>query len=214
MREGASSITVDKTTEVKWFSVDIAGNVENGYNPDPALSTTNYRHAFVGVGPGSDGRQTIVAEAVGGPLTMQVSSSLVTMPNVTLTGADQLVSGALNSVKVLDGRGTAGGWSLTGVVSDFVGPNSIIVADNLGWAPSAKVLTGALPTLPGDQPSVAAGAAVSPGAGTGLGNARGLCTSPSGSSAGAFECGGGLTLGIPGSTRLGTYTGVLTLTLV
>ncbi|WP_433366243.1 M14 family metallopeptidase [Streptosporangium sp. CA-115845] len=34
MREGAQRITVDRTTEVRWFAVDIAGNVENGYQPD------------------------------------------------------------------------------------------------------------------------------------------------------------------------------------
>ncbi|MGW0589415.1 M14 family zinc carboxypeptidase [Streptosporangium sp. NPDC002607] len=34
MRESAQQITIDKTTEVRWFAVDIAGNVENNYKPD------------------------------------------------------------------------------------------------------------------------------------------------------------------------------------
>lgn len=34
VREGTQQITVDRTTEVHWFSVDIAGNVERGYRPD------------------------------------------------------------------------------------------------------------------------------------------------------------------------------------
>ncbi|GII82240.1 hypothetical protein Ssi03_02300 [Sphaerisporangium siamense] len=34
VREGAQQITVGKTTEVHWFAVDIAGNVERGYKPD------------------------------------------------------------------------------------------------------------------------------------------------------------------------------------
>jgi Zinc carboxypeptidase/Chitobiase/beta-hexosaminidase C-terminal domain len=34
LREGPEKITVNKTTDVKWFSVDIAGNVENHYKPD------------------------------------------------------------------------------------------------------------------------------------------------------------------------------------
>ncbi|MFF3439973.1 M14 family zinc carboxypeptidase [Streptosporangium sp. NPDC002721] len=34
MREGAQRITVTRDTEVRWFAVDIAGNVENGYRPD------------------------------------------------------------------------------------------------------------------------------------------------------------------------------------
>ncbi|AWS47403.1 M14 family zinc carboxypeptidase [Streptosporangium sp. 'caverna'] len=47
MREGAQQITVDKTTEVSWFSVDIAGNVENGYQPDG--SGQNYKKETVEV---------------------------------------------------------------------------------------------------------------------------------------------------------------------
>ncbi|WP_432925088.1 M14 family metallopeptidase [Microbispora sp. CA-135349] len=34
MREGAAKISVDKTTEVHWFAMDLAGNTENGYKPD------------------------------------------------------------------------------------------------------------------------------------------------------------------------------------
>jgi hypothetical protein len=48
LREGAESLTVDKTTEVRWFSVDIAGNVENNYKPDGRH--TGYRHEVVRVG--------------------------------------------------------------------------------------------------------------------------------------------------------------------
>ncbi|VEF49340.1 poly(3-hydroxybutyrate) depolymerase [Bacillus freudenreichii] len=33
-REAAESLKIDETTTLKWFSVDAAGNVENGYNPD------------------------------------------------------------------------------------------------------------------------------------------------------------------------------------
>ncbi|MFJ8577319.1 M14 family zinc carboxypeptidase [Micromonospora sp. NPDC093277] len=34
MREGVQNITVNSTTTVNWFSVDIAGNVESNYKPD------------------------------------------------------------------------------------------------------------------------------------------------------------------------------------
>jgi len=49
LREGPESITVDKTTEVKWFSVDIAGNIERNYKPDG--TDRRYRHQVVTVGP-------------------------------------------------------------------------------------------------------------------------------------------------------------------
>jgi X-Pro dipeptidyl-peptidase len=161
------------------------------------------------------GYQVITAEVLPGTLSMEVTSSLVTMPTVTLNGYDQTVSGALNDVRVGDARGTSAGWSLTGQVSDFVSSNGLILADNLGWAPSASVVVGTLP-VPASAPpaTVNAGDAATPGTGTGLANARSLCSSPAGASAGGFTCGGGLTLGVPGSTRAGTYTGVLTLTLV
>ncbi|MBM7714908.1 hypothetical protein JOC94_001880 [Bacillus thermophilus] len=33
-REGAETLTIEETTTIKWFSVDAAGNIENGYDPD------------------------------------------------------------------------------------------------------------------------------------------------------------------------------------
>ncbi|MFJ2030019.1 M14 family zinc carboxypeptidase [Streptosporangium sp. NPDC087985] len=48
MREGAAQITVDKTTTVNWFAVDIAGNVEKNYKPDG--NGKNYNKAIVKVG--------------------------------------------------------------------------------------------------------------------------------------------------------------------
>jgi Zinc carboxypeptidase/Chitobiase/beta-hexosaminidase C-terminal domain len=48
MREGAQQFTVDTTTEVHWFSVDIAGTVERNYKPDG--NGDNYNTAKVEVG--------------------------------------------------------------------------------------------------------------------------------------------------------------------
>ncbi|WP_141957882.1 hypothetical protein [Actinoallomurus bryophytorum] len=47
LREGAETLTVSRTTEVRRFSVDIAGNVENHYRPDG--KDTRYRHQVVRV---------------------------------------------------------------------------------------------------------------------------------------------------------------------
>jgi hypothetical protein len=160
-------------------------------------------------GPASE---VITADVRAGALTLEVAQQQVSMPTVTLTGGDQVVSAALGAVSVLDGRGTAAGWSLTGRVSDFTSDSGSIVADNLGWQPAAAVVTGTLPAA--SQGQVVAGPSATPGAGTGLGDSRRLCSSPAGASAGAFECAGALQLGIPGATKAGTYTGVLTLTLV
>jgi hypothetical protein len=48
LREGPETITINRTTEVKWFSVDIAGNLENNY--DPNGNDNNYRRQTVTVG--------------------------------------------------------------------------------------------------------------------------------------------------------------------
>ena len=47
MREGSQQITVNTTTQVSWFSVDIAGNVENNYKP--AGNNDNYKKEKVEV---------------------------------------------------------------------------------------------------------------------------------------------------------------------
>lgn len=44
-REAAESLKIDETTTIKWFSVDAAGNIENGYNPDG--DKNNYNEAKI-----------------------------------------------------------------------------------------------------------------------------------------------------------------------
>ena len=48
-REGPETLTLTSTTRVKWFSVDIAGNVENRYRPDG--DDDRYRQELVRVIP-------------------------------------------------------------------------------------------------------------------------------------------------------------------
>jgi hypothetical protein len=44
-RQGEASITIDRTTTVKWFAVDVRGNVEGNY--DPAGRSVNHRQAKI-----------------------------------------------------------------------------------------------------------------------------------------------------------------------
>jgi hypothetical protein len=48
MREGAQQITVNQTVEVRFFAVDIAGNVENNYQPDGNGNNYNDKRIKVG----------------------------------------------------------------------------------------------------------------------------------------------------------------------
>lgn len=169
-----------------------------------------FEKAVVPPGPGT-GYQVITTDVKGGPLTLGVGGTDVALPGVTLDGKDAFTTGALNPLTVSDARGTNAGWNLTGQASDLTATGGRIVGDNLGWTPTAKSVTGSLPTG-GAAPQVTAGAKAE--SGTGLGQARTLCSSSVGASNGAFECGGELRLGVPGVTVPGTYTGTLTLTLI
>jgi hypothetical protein len=167
-------------------------------------------------GPALTGSETITTSVSGSPLSLSVSSAApVVIAPVTLNGLDQIVAGMLNPVTVVDPRGTSAGWSLTGQVSDFSGsPNGTIPAADLGWTPTASVTPGPVSDLVhsgSSTPAVSAGAAVVPGSGLNL--ARSLCSSAPGSSTGSFTCGGGLSLGVPFDTPIGSYTAVLTITL-
>ncbi|MER7006055.1 glycosyl hydrolase family 18 protein [Dactylosporangium sp. NPDC000555] len=165
---------------------------------------------------GDNSAQTaITATVTGGPLSLSTGDmSPVALPAVALNGQDQVVTGPLGHVTVVDARGTNVGWSLTGQVSDFRSPgNQTIAAANLGWAPTAKLVPGGMNLVRTISDSVVtAGTAKAPG--SGLSTPQPLCSSAAGASTGTFDCGATLNLGVPYNAALGTYTGVLTLTLV
>lgn len=214
VREGAESITVTQGTIVNWFSTDLVGNIEGGYNASGA--DTGYRTKAVKVGAPAEGPglglQVITASVNGSPLRMRIDNNeQVYLGKVVLDGSTQYLDGNLNKVSVRDPRGTSAGWSLTGQATDFVSPASRILAGNLGWSPTARVVPGDGLVIEGPAPTVNTGPVVAPG--TGLGSARTLCSAPVGTGMGQFECGGALKLGIPGSTAPGKYDSVLTLTL-
>jgi chitinase len=183
-------------------------------DPDPINSRMVNGQA--GVGNALPVQQTITAKVAGGPLTLSVpDNSPVDIGLITLNGADQIVDGALNPVTVIDSRGTNGGWSLTGQVTDFQGSASgIIPAVDLGWHPTASVATGNLNLVHNNPttPVVIAGRPLTPGAG--LSTAHSLCSSSPGASTGRFTCGGALHLGVPFDTPVGSYSAVLTITLI
>ncbi len=188
-------------------SQSYAGNLvvtSTATNSPTAVALTGIGSIFEGV--------VITSEITGAALTMAVSGNSVTLNPLVLSGRDQITSGLLSPVEVIDPRGTAAGWSLTGQVSDFTSAGGIILADNFGWDPYASVHTGSLPVPAGTSSMVTSGAPAWPG--HGLGDAKALCSAGAGVSAGAFSCAASLSLGVPGSARSGVYTGVLTLTLV
>ncbi|MGW4460743.1 HtaA domain-containing protein [Micromonospora sp. NPDC004704] len=166
--------------------------------------------SFAGTpGSGGSAEQEITAQVrQTGALILASAGSTVALGAVDPGGT---ATGNLNKVTVTDQRGTNAGWSLVGQVENFTSAaGGVIAADNLGWTPNASVVNDGLVGTPG---VVTSGAVANPGAGTGLGTARALCTSAAGASAGQFECGARLDLGVPASTSPGDYTATLTVTL-
>ncbi|MEV8517305.1 glycosyl hydrolase family 18 protein [Dactylosporangium sp. NPDC051484] len=183
-------------------------------DPDPINS--RMVNAVANVGSVDPGQQTIITEVTGGALSLSVSDNTpIDLGKVQLNGQDQIVSGALKAITVVDPRGNNAGWSLTGQVSDFRGTGTATIpAANLAWAPTAAVVPGSLNLEHSTTttPKVVAGPALIPG--KGLSTAHTLCSSNLGASTGKFTCGGGLNLGVPFDTPVGAYTAVLTVTLI
>lgn len=156
-----------------------------------------------GVGPGSK-FQVVTTNVIGSPLTLDVAGQLVTLPSVKLNGSAQTTSGAMKAASVVDARGLNTGWNLVGSVTDFEGDNGTIPGDNLGWTPTAAAVAGTTNT-PVAGASTTGGLKSAPAT---------LCSGAVGSSNGSFTCGGQLKLNVPADTSIGTYTGLLTLTLI
>ncbi|WP_194928656.1 glycosyl hydrolase family 18 protein [Pseudactinotalea sp. HY158] len=160
----------------------------------------------------NEAQTTVTTTVKAGPLSLEADLAPVVLPDVTLDGTDQVVSGALGQVTVVDARGTGAGWSLTGQASDLRAPagDHVLDAANLGWRPAASVAAGG--DLAGDDVAVSAGEDQAPG--SGLDEASTLCSATGAGSGGSFDCSADLDLGVPSNTTPGTYTGALTLTLI
>ncbi|WP_433533313.1 HtaA domain-containing protein [Micromonospora sp. CA-263727] len=194
--------TVDCTV-VQCYVLTFAAHASSDRSQDTFTPIT-----FGGAGaPGAE--QEISAQVLqSGPLTLTSSGSAVAL-SAAHPGA--VANGALNAVTVSDLRGTNAGWNVIGQVEEFTSVlGGTIAADNLGWAPNASVLADGLVGATG---VVTPGGRANPGAGTGLGSARTLCSSAAGASAGSFRCGADVDLGVPAGTAPGDYSATLTLTL-
>ncbi|MFJ1587443.1 beta-xylosidase [Streptomyces sp. NPDC088197] len=169
---------------------------------DPATAAGPAAYAVNDNTPVPPGAQKVTASVVPGTLSMTQAGDTVTMTPVDF-GTGGTSSGALRTVTVTDFRGGSTGWSLTGKVSDFTGPDgSRIGADKLGWTPACATATGS----PSNCVAGSAGSVGSTGAT--------LASAPDATATGGeFTVDAGLSLDIPRFSPAGTYSGVLTLTL-
>ncbi|MEU6350595.1 beta-xylosidase [Streptomyces sp. NPDC047072] len=151
--------------------------------------------------PVPDGSQKLTTTVRAGSLSMSQTGDTVGLSPVDY-GKGGASTGNLNTVTVQDFRGGPAGWSLTGKVTDFTGPGAKIDAGALSWTPACT-------TKAGSPSTCQAGSAGTVGS---LGAT--LASTPNGTlTGGEFTVDAGLSLNVPAYTPVGTYSGVLTLTL-
>jgi hypothetical protein len=175
-------------------------------NKPPAPISVSF--AYTPTTPAGAVVQHITTEVVGGGLTISVADDTVVLPSPVLSpdGTALVTSGAINPVTVTDLRVGNVGWAASGQVGDFTGSAGTIDGSGLGWTPNVVSQSAGQ--------TVAAGPVVLAGVGSGLEASSLLGTSPSGASRGTAVFGGGLELRAPTSTPPGTYTAMLTLTVI
>jgi hypothetical protein len=143
-------------------------------------------------------------------------------PSLRAEGDYLTAGGSIDPVKVVDTRvGTASGWQVRGVVTDFTGQDvsntgSTIKAENLGWTPLAPFSTSASQTVtPGPVVAPATPPLESSAASTGvaLASSQVLASAASGHARGTAVIGADLALNLPTTTVSGAYAAQLTLTV-
>jgi hypothetical protein len=147
---------------------------------------------------------TVDAGSGGGSLTLSNVPAAVDLGHATLNGGLLTASNltAFAGVTVTDTRSIDSlPWNLTGQMGSFVSGNHNLSGNVLGWAPFVQS---------GPATAGATVAANSPG----LGNAAQLATAPVTNGQSVSTVGAALNVAIPSNSATGTYSGVITLTLV
>ncbi|MGE3619998.1 MAG: fibronectin type III domain-containing protein [Acidimicrobiia bacterium] len=136
-------------------------------------------------------------------------------------GAGQFfaASGFLNQVTVVETRDTDLGWTVNGIVSDFVaGPGRSFKGSQLGWTPQWAYDTppfdDADPATPTYDQATEAGPRVDPNTIGGLGDGKVLFSANAGEGLGIAQVDARLKLLIPITARTGDYTATLTISAV
>ncbi|MEU1618264.1 phosphate ABC transporter substrate-binding protein PstS [Streptomyces sp. NPDC005722] len=151
--------------------------------------------------------QSITTTLAPGALLISVAGDAhVELPGPRLDPSGEYLhtTGQMTPVTVTDTRPGNIDWTASGQVGDFRGQaGGVLDGSSLTWAPAIVDR--------GNVRSVTAGAPVAPGDGSGLKDVRTLA---SGVGPGTTDVGAGLDLDAPSSTPPGTYTAVLTLTVI
>lgn len=156
--------------------------------------------------PGSTNVSATVPSGTGA-LTFSGLQSAISLGTAVLSGGLFTASGSLGPITVTDTRQLGSStWNLTGTSTNFTDGAKTIDGKYFGWTPA----------LVGSGNAGTAGAAVlpAPGSTSGLKAASVLTTGTVVDGTTTTVVGAALSLAAPGNTRGGSYTAVLTLTLL
>lgn len=181
------------------FTVTYAGDTAfNGSTSSTATATIN------GANSGSTNITFTVDAGSAGGLTLSNVPAAVDLGHATVNGGLLTASNltAFSGITVTDNRAiNSAAWNLTGQMGTFTNGSYTLGGKYLGWAPFV-------------QSGPATAGAVVLANNPGLGNALQLATAPVTSGSPVSTVGAALNVAIPQNSATGTYTGVLTLTLV
>lgn len=183
---------------------------------DGAGRIVSRTHTFVEVdppGPRPESQELLVGlDGNEGALLISVDPSDrdVVLPPFALAsnGARWETAGELRPTTVTDTRAAEAGWAASARVSDFDSAGGTLTGDHLGWAPRVRQRGPNVDATPGpDVDGVLDG-------GPGLGQPATLASAPAGASRGTTSLGADLRLDAPTTIEAGTYTTLLTLTVI
>jgi hypothetical protein len=128
---------------------------------------------------------------------------------ILLNGRAQVATGALNTTRVSDNRGTLEGWTVSGNLEsafhDGSGSserNHVVPGENLSWTPSVTPAVGGVPNVLAGMPSHLSTTAQSV-----------LCSAPTGTGGASYDCNASLSLTVPASAAAGQYRATIDLVL-
>ncbi|KGM13605.1 alkaline phosphatase [Cellulomonas bogoriensis] len=157
---------------------------------------------------GADGitvTATIPEKLAAGSLALSVAGDAVELGEADNLGDRLRMVGVLPTVAVTDSRAEATGWSVSGQSTDLLSSGARLRAGHLGWKP--VVVAGRDGVTAGENvTSVLDG-------GTGVAVPATLATADATGRIGTAELSADLLLDVPVSTRAGTYSGVVTVSL-
>ncbi|MFE2551065.1 beta-xylosidase [Streptomyces sp. NPDC059355] len=158
--------------------------------------------AYTVVAAAPTATQRVSAVVGPGALSMTQAGESITLGGISY-GQGGAAPGRIGTVTVTDARGGPAGWTLSGKITEFTGPDGVrIPGASLSWTPRCTVAPGG------------AGRCVAGGAGVVGPQGAVLASAPDAAQAGGtFTIDATVTLRVPPYTPPGAYRAVLTLTL-